>query len=339
MTFNLTDSNDMVVNSLSLIEKTQVIDVKTLFLSKLDASDQPLVILTIGPRGREEHLLAPLDVGHAEHEREGGSVSSGRLRLIQQAAARAAQVLASPLLLPFVVVAEPQAVAEATAEADRDPIRNVCEVLCLGRGKEVTLDRASVAGVLCRVLAVLEVLLGQAVVNLQQLLALVDHRDSEGNRGTPDAAVGEVPHQHRRGPRELLEEQLADRVEVGTPDVLHTLPQGVRTVGPSLLRLLLEDLGRQPRARLAVAPHLALPRCTTPARAALDEPEIRSVVAVDTALGTLELALHSAVAVAVAVAVALCIAVAVRRAPSPGSPRTRSSCRRAAERIGCRGRS
>ena len=37
MTFNLTNSDDLVVNSLSLIEKDKIIDVKELFLSKLDA--------------------------------------------------------------------------------------------------------------------------------------------------------------------------------------------------------------------------------------------------------------------------------------------------------------
>ena len=39
MAVSLTTSNDMVVNSLSLVEKNKVIDVKELFLSKLDAID------------------------------------------------------------------------------------------------------------------------------------------------------------------------------------------------------------------------------------------------------------------------------------------------------------
>ena len=40
MALNLTNSNNMVVNSLSLIENNRIIDVKELFLSKLDAVEQ-----------------------------------------------------------------------------------------------------------------------------------------------------------------------------------------------------------------------------------------------------------------------------------------------------------
>jgi hypothetical protein len=39
MAVSLTHSNDLVVNSLSLVEENKVIDVKELFLSKLDAID------------------------------------------------------------------------------------------------------------------------------------------------------------------------------------------------------------------------------------------------------------------------------------------------------------
>jgi hypothetical protein len=39
MAVSLTTSNDLVVNSLSLVEENKVIDVKELFLSKLDTID------------------------------------------------------------------------------------------------------------------------------------------------------------------------------------------------------------------------------------------------------------------------------------------------------------
>jgi hypothetical protein len=39
MAVSLTNSNDLVVNSLSLVEKNKIIDVRQLFLSKLDAID------------------------------------------------------------------------------------------------------------------------------------------------------------------------------------------------------------------------------------------------------------------------------------------------------------
>jgi hypothetical protein len=57
MSVFLTNSNDLVVNSLSLVEKNKVIDVKELFLSKLESIDNivglaPETLNTLAKQGR-----------------------------------------------------------------------------------------------------------------------------------------------------------------------------------------------------------------------------------------------------------------------------------------------